>query len=406
MNDQEKILQFLKMSGPTFPTKVAKNIGQDTLIASAYLSDLKAQGKVKISDLKIGASPLYYLPGQESELYKFVAGNVNPKNLQVLENLKEKQILRENNLDLLSKVALRSLKDFAIPLQVTVRGNAELFWKWYLMPAEEANQIIGTLLAEEDNVQEEVSVPEPIQEQQTKLEINSEELVEKDVAVLNEENNNVEIESNVEEKKVVEEISEPEVVPEEESLSEEPKLPKKEIEPEKEIKESKPEIKEEKKIKQNQKDTENVTEKKEKNKEEKEELTPERVEELKEEKKNLIQKVKDKIMGKSKNTDQFLPTVDVFFTNLDINKQQVELVRKNSEINFLIDVPSVVGKIKYFCKAKRKIRCDEKDLAAAYMEAQIKKLPLLFLFSNEITKKAEEMIESGAFENVIVKKIE
>ena len=40
------------------------------------------------------------------------------------------------------------------------------------------------------------------------------------------------------------------------------------------------------------------------------------------------------------------------------------------------------------------------------MEAQIKKLPLLFLHSNEINKKAQDMLESGAFQNVTVKKID
>ena len=54
MQDQDKILQFLRTVGPTIPSKVAKNINTDILFASAHLSDLSAQGKVKISNLKIG----------------------------------------------------------------------------------------------------------------------------------------------------------------------------------------------------------------------------------------------------------------------------------------------------------------------------------------------------------------
>ena len=81
-------------------------------------------------------------------------------------------------------------------------------------------------------------------------------------------------------------------------------------------------------------------------------------------------------------------------------------MRKNAEMNFLVKVPSVVGEIIYFCKAKQKNRCDEKDLSAAYMEAQTKKLPLLFLYTKEMNKKAQEMLESDAFENAIIKKIE
>src|SRR3989344_2212439 len=123
MADQDKIIHFLRLIGPTLPSKVAKNINTEILIASAHLSDLAAQGKVKISRLKVGGSPLYYLPGQEEQLYHFAAGNLNHKDFQVLEQLRQKKVLRENSLDLLSKVALRSLHDFAVPLHVTVAGT-------------------------------------------------------------------------------------------------------------------------------------------------------------------------------------------------------------------------------------------------------------------------------------------
>ena len=62
MQDQDKIIYFLRVVVLTIPSKVAKNINSEILIASAHLSDLSAQGKVKISHLKIGGSPLYYLP--------------------------------------------------------------------------------------------------------------------------------------------------------------------------------------------------------------------------------------------------------------------------------------------------------------------------------------------------------
>ena len=146
MGDQDKILYFLKVVGPTIPSKVAKNIGTEILLASAHLSDLSAQGKVKISSLKIGGTPLYYLAGQEEQLYHFAAGNLNPKDFQVLEILKQQKILREGSLDLLSRVALRSLKDFAIPLHVTVSGNRELFWKWHLLSDDEAASNIKQML--------------------------------------------------------------------------------------------------------------------------------------------------------------------------------------------------------------------------------------------------------------------
>ena len=150
MLDQDKILNFLRTIGPTLPSKVAKNIGTEILFASAHLSFLVSQGKLKISSLKVGGSPLYYLAGKEAQLYPFAAGNINPKELQVLDRLKEESVLREADLDLLSKVALRSLKDFAVPLHVTVKNKRELFWKWHLLSSEETKVAIGNILKESE----------------------------------------------------------------------------------------------------------------------------------------------------------------------------------------------------------------------------------------------------------------
>ena len=133
MTDQDKILQFLRMIGPTIPAKVAKHLNTQILLTSAHLSDLISQGKVKISHLKIGGTPLYYLPGQEYQLYQFAPGNLNPKDAQVLHRLKEEKVLQESDLDLLGKVSLRGLRDFAVPLHVTLNGRKELFWKWHLL---------------------------------------------------------------------------------------------------------------------------------------------------------------------------------------------------------------------------------------------------------------------------------
>lgn len=309
MTDQDRILQLLKMSGPTLPSKVAKTLNTQILLASAHLSDLSSQGKLKVSDLKVGGSPLYYLPGQEALLYPFAAGNINPKDLQVLDHLKNDKILREATLDLLSKVSIRSLKDFAIPLHVTFQGRTELFWKWHQVTLEESNRIISQLLMGNQQ-QEALLIP-----------------------------------------------SEP-IKPAEELKREEQKTLTLPIEPEKK----------EEAVK-----------------------TPEK-----------IKSVKPKRMPVE---DTFLPDIEHFCSKLKIEVVQKETLRKNAELNLIVKVPSVVGSMTYFCKAKNKSKCDEKDLSTAYMEAQVKKLPLLFLYTEELNKKAQEMLESGAFENAVIRKL-
>ncbi|MBI4983615.1 hypothetical protein HZC32_03150 [Candidatus Woesearchaeota archaeon] len=347
MQDQDRILQFLVINGPSLPTKVAKVIHSEILIASAHLSDLSAQGKVKISSLKVGGSPLYYLAGQEEKLYDFAQNNLNPQDFRVLNLLKEKKVLRERELDLLSKVALRELKDFAFPLHVTSRNKTEMFWKWHLLPDEETNQMIKVLLvaerqplpsiAESSVVPSLINValpaiagvkPEPLSDHQRE---------EKIEAIW---------------KKVVQE---------------EPKEGQRKLE------------------------TEEI---------------PGLVEKKPRAKKERIEKVEKPIRKRIPVQDEFLPWLEEYFKSKKIIIEQKEVLRKNAEINLLLKVPSVVGSLTYYCKAKKKIRCDEKDLSFAYMEAQIKKLPLLFLYTNELNKKVQEMLETGAFENTIVKKIE
>lgn len=301
MNEQDQILNYLRINGPSLPAKIAKLLVTDILLASAHLSDLAVQGKVKVSHLKIGGSPLYHLPGQESQLYNFASGNLNPKDFNVLNILRGKGVLRETSLGLLEKVSLRSLKDFSIPLHVTVEGKKELFWKWHLLSAEQTNESIGKMFSPE-------SIPIPLSP-----------LVQLPIAT--------ESSSWSESKEVQSSI-------------------------ERELDSSKP-----------------------------------------------------RKVVRQKRADEFFPQVEESFKKLKISIEQKETIRKNTELDFILKVPSAVGIMTYFCKAKNKARCDEKDLSAAYMQALIKKLPLLLLYTGELTPKAQEMLESGVFENVMVRKI-
>ena len=72
-----------------------------------------------------------------------------------------------------------------------------------------------------------------------------------------------------------------------------------------------------------------------------------------------------------------------------------EVVRKNSEINFIVDIPSVLGKLRYFVKFKSKKSINEKDLEKALKESEKKGLPLLFLSEGSLTKKAEKYLHSN-----------
>lgn len=410
LTDQEKILQFLRFSGPTLPAKAAKHIQTDTLLASAHLADLVSQRKVKVSNLKVGGSPLYYLPGQEERLLVFAAGNLNPKDMDVLDLLQKKRLLRENDLDLLPKVALRSLKDFAIPLQVTVQGKAELFWKWHQLSDEETQSLLQALFRPPEAVpaagpveQEEpkdVPVSETISSAAEKPLSNTHPLPPVAVhpppappaaasAVEQSSQKPASLpsisrppkstlrahpESAVRERSVVEENL-PKFIRSEPSQRTGISYRKKEAYPHREKAAA----------------TESVAEQ-----------VPSPTEETK-----ASLPAKEKISRKKMvaEDDTLLPAVERFFQSVHIILEQKETLRKHAELNVLAKVPSPVGEVTYFCKVRRKKRCDEKDISAAYVEAQMKKLPLLFLYTDELTKKAEALLKSAALQNVVVKKI-
>ncbi|MBU0460374.1 MAG: hypothetical protein KJ771_06225, partial [Nanoarchaeota archaeon] len=326
---QDQILNFLRAAGPVLPAKVAKNINESILIASAHLADLVSQGKVKLTNLKVGGSPLYYLAGQEEQLHQFAAGNMNQKDYHVLEKLKTVLVLRENNLDTLSKVALRSLKDFAFPLHVTIQGKRELFWKWYLLSEQDTNNYIGQILTGSDITvpsQPEVIISEPTVKIEPKV---------------------VEEELTIEETPEVKTVAPIEVKEQPQEKIKEPKKEKIIEEPESEEEPEEDELAElllkdgKKRAEQKQKEISQQTTLKEK--------------------KPFLKKVKDRLASKKKANDKFLPIVEEFFNSLSINVEETELIRKNSEIEFLVRITSVVGETTYFCKARKKKRCDEKD---------------------------------------------
>ncbi|MBT4539499.1 hypothetical protein HOI26_01665 [Candidatus Woesearchaeota archaeon] len=392
MLDQDKILHFLKVTGPTLPTKVAKNIGTNSLLASAHLSDLASQRKIKVSNLKIGGSPLYYLPGQEDQLYNFAAGNINPKNLDVLEKLKDRKVLKEADLELLEKVALRSLKDFAVPLHVVQGQQRELFWKWHQLTDAETNQAVTkyyhVVVPEEENI--EVEESSAVEEAPVEIEVKQAPKVTLEPKEPVKQASKVAPEPKQEPKQ--EPVKENKI-PSLSDLQEEQKLQEQKKQ-ELEDKESEAkELLEEEKVTETAKQVIETSKK-----EQQKQLT---------EKKPLLKKLREKIQQKKTPVpDTFLPTIKEFFSQHNIMLEEHSIVRKNSEIDLFIKIPSTLGHTLYFCKAKKKKKCDDKDLSSAYMEAQIKKLPLLLLHTGEMHKKAQEMLDSGVFQNVLTKQIE
>ena len=125
MEYREPIL-VLARQRPILPTAVAKALNTTSILAGAMLSEMSSKGLLKISFLKVGGSPLYYVPGNESQLLNHTK-NLNEKDRQAVEKLKQEAIIRETATDPLTRVSLAQVKDFAIPLIVEYDGKQERF---------------------------------------------------------------------------------------------------------------------------------------------------------------------------------------------------------------------------------------------------------------------------------------
>lgn len=126
-------------------------------------------------------------------------------------------------------------------------------------------------------------------------------------------------------------------------------------------------------------------------KQEKTEEKPEATKEIKQELKPITLEKKTKKREQQQSLvavsdDSFIQQVSSFFSQKSITLSDI-LVVKKGEIECIVHVPSSIGTIDYYCKAKNKKKCTEGDIANAFIAAQLKKLPALFLAVSEIPKK-------------------
>ncbi len=134
---KEKIISVLKRNGPSLPVHIAREIDSSILFTSAFLSELVSEKRIKISNLKVGNSPLYLISGQEPLIEKY-SSYLKSKEKEAFSLLKEKKFLKDSEQDPAIRVALKEIKDFAIPFQKP--DTEELYWKFSTAPDPEFSE--------------------------------------------------------------------------------------------------------------------------------------------------------------------------------------------------------------------------------------------------------------------------
>lgn len=173
---KNKIISIIKKRGPCLPVHIAKETDQSILFASAFLSELLSEKKIILSNMKVGSSPLYLLPDQKPQLENF-AQHLKSKEKEAYSLLKEKEILKDAEQEPAIRVALRAIKDFAVPFE----KNNEIYWKYFLAKEEKLNDSKNEpeKEAEKIEVQKEQIVKEIPEEQESKKE--DERIEEKEI---------------------------------------------------------------------------------------------------------------------------------------------------------------------------------------------------------------------------------
>ncbi len=166
---KENIVGIIRRRGPCLPIHISSEIKINTLFASAFLSELFSEKRIKISNMKVGSSPLYFIPGQEPMLEKF-ANHLKSKEKDAFFLLKEKSFLKDTEQEPAIRVALRYIRDFAIPF----RNNGEIYWKYLtapdseFKPREEEKERIEEKKIEPE-IKAEVKIEQPIKEIQEEI---------------------------------------------------------------------------------------------------------------------------------------------------------------------------------------------------------------------------------------------
>jgi hypothetical protein len=303
---RDKIRSMIEQQ-PVQPTEVAKVLSTNSMLASAMLSEMSEKGLLKVSHLKVGSSPLYYHPDHPDHLLKYVQ-HLNEKDRKTVAMLQEKGVLRDQALDPLTRVSLRNIKDFAKPLDVSIDGHKELFWKFYVLRDEEAAQ----------RIKQAVEQPQPA----------------------------------------------PPAVPAEAKPAEAwPVKPRK-------PRARKPKVVEPQQTLAAQPVAETFSS-----------PAPAPVPEP------------PTVASLPITDDPFLKQLTAFFVANNIQIVEQVVLKKKNEYDFLLLLPSPVGQLSYYCKAKNKAKIGEADLSHAYVQGQLKKLPVLFLAPGALTKPAQDLLK-------------
>ncbi|MFP4119184.1 MAG: hypothetical protein ACLFTH_03965 [Candidatus Woesearchaeota archaeon] len=344
--DKNDIISLLKNKGPLVPAEIKSKVGGDTIIVGAILSEQTSKGVIKVSYLKKGGSPFYYLPGQEKQLENHKE-LLDTKDQQTLEMLKERKVVQDASQELFYRVSLRRLKDFAKELKANTVYGELLFWRYHQVSEQEAIEILrkrygkreDTVSAEAHTTPQETSAPQDKPSQP-----NSKE------------------QSTRTQEQEPSQAFEGTTTPTEEYRTQHAQQTRE-------------------------------RERKTGTKETSTESSP-RKDYSQASRTARASGTQKELSNQEFESTAFYEKAIDYFSRKNIKVLSQAQVAKNREYEFLILVRTDVGKLKMFSRAKSKKKLNEGDVAPALLKAKTKELPCLFLTDGEFTKKSKRLMNT------------
>jgi hypothetical protein len=134
------ILAFIQARGPSLPVHIARDVKIEPLFASAFLSELFREHKLRMSHLKVGSTALYLLPGQEQQLEQFTQ-YLNQREQEAYHLIKQKGLIAHTQLNPIMQVAITHISDFALSFD----QQGTKYWHYAFLPQEELNNRLNQL---------------------------------------------------------------------------------------------------------------------------------------------------------------------------------------------------------------------------------------------------------------------
>jgi len=162
-----KVVEFLRINGPSHPVQIGKVLGKDTMMTSAILSEVVSSGRVKMTERKVGNYSLFFLQGQEEKVYEMLKNNLSFIEKKLIERFESRSFIPHSELTTQDKFILPGLRDLLLPLKVKYGDSEVIIWKYYNVPNEQIMPSITEMMIKAAPKEVKVSEEKPTERKES-----------------------------------------------------------------------------------------------------------------------------------------------------------------------------------------------------------------------------------------------